>query len=63
MGEISYRRHRFPPVIIQHAVCHRSELQHPTPDRFIGNVEPALGEQFLDVDPVAGSPDRGKCGY
>jgi hypothetical protein len=21
MAEISYRRHRFPPVIIQHAVC------------------------------------------
>jgi hypothetical protein len=27
----------------------RAELQHPTPHRFIGDVEPALGEQFLHV--------------
>src|SRR6266446_4511823 len=27
----------------------RAELQHPTPHRFIGDVEPALGEQFLYV--------------
>src|SRR5215469_12048254 len=41
---------------------HRSELQHPTPDRFIGNIEPALGEQFLDVAIAQGEtqikPDR-----
>jgi len=28
---------------------HRSELQHPTPHRFVGEVEPTLGEQFLDI--------------
>ena len=27
----------------------RPELQHPTPDRFIGDIQPALGEQILDV--------------
>jgi hypothetical protein len=27
----------------------RAELQHPTPHRFIGDVEPAFGEQFLHV--------------
>src|SRR6516165_7579674 len=27
----------------------RAELQHPTPHRFIGDVELALGEQFLHV--------------
>ena len=26
-----------------------SEFQHPTPDGFVGDVEPALGEEFLDV--------------
>jgi hypothetical protein len=25
------------------------ELQHPAPDRFVGDVEPALGKQILDV--------------
>jgi hypothetical protein len=25
----------------------RSELQHPAADRFIGNLEPTLGEEFL----------------
>ena len=28
---------------------HRAELQHPAPDGFVGNVEPALGEEILDV--------------
>src|SRR6516165_7134480 len=28
---------------------YRSEFQHPTPDRFVGDVEPALRQQFLDV--------------
>src|SRR3984893_18138912 len=28
---------------------HRSEFQHPTPDGFVRDVEPALGEQFPDV--------------
>ena len=27
----------------------QAELQHPTPHRFIGDVEPALGEQFPHV--------------
>jgi hypothetical protein len=27
----------------------RSELQHPAPDGFVGDVEPALGEQILEV--------------
>jgi hypothetical protein len=28
---------------------HRSELQHPAPDGFVGDVEPTLGEQILNV--------------
>src|SRR6516162_7580897 len=31
---------------------HRSEFQHPTPDGFIGDVKPPLGEELLDV-PIA----------
>src|SRR6516164_6096236 len=27
----------------------RSEFQHPTPDGFIGDVEPSLGEELLDI--------------
>src|SRR5436190_13775379 len=27
----------------------RSEFQHPTPDGLIGDVEPPLGQEFLDV--------------
>jgi hypothetical protein len=26
-----------------------TELQHPAPDRFVGNVEPSLGQQLLDI--------------
>jgi hypothetical protein len=40
----------------------RAEFQHPTPHRFIGEVEPALGEQLLDVSVAQGEaeiePDR-----
>ena len=32
----------------------RPELQHPTPDRFVGDVQPALGEQILDVAEAEG---------
>ena len=28
---------------------HRSELQHPAPDSFVGDVEPTLREQILHV--------------
>jgi len=28
---------------------HRSELEHPAPYRFVGNVEPTLGEEVLNV--------------
>jgi hypothetical protein len=28
---------------------YRSEFQHPTPDGFIADTEPPLGEEFLDV--------------
>jgi hypothetical protein len=32
----------------------RPELQHPTPDRFIGDIQPALGEQILDIAEAEG---------
>jgi hypothetical protein len=36
------------------ALCgdQRTKLQHPAPHRFLGNVQPTLGEKILDV-PVA----------
>jgi hypothetical protein len=27
----------------------RPALQHPSPDRFVGDIQPALGQQILDV--------------
>ena len=39
-----------------------TEFQHPTPYRFVGDVEPALGQQFLDIAVAQGEaeiePDR-----
>ena len=26
-----------------------TELQHPSPHRFVGDVEPSFGQQFLDI--------------
>jgi hypothetical protein len=41
----------------------RPELQHPAPDGFVGDVEPTLGEQLLDVSVAEREaqvePDRG----
>jgi hypothetical protein len=37
------------PTLAQPSRNRRAELQHPTPHRFIGDIEPALGEQFLHV--------------
>src|SRR5947209_11581833 len=40
----------------------RSELQHPAADRFIGDLKPTLGEEFLHVTVAQGEaeiePDR-----
>ena len=40
----------------------RAEFQHPAPHRFIGDVDPTLGQQFLDVAVAQGEaeiqPDR-----
>ena len=35
----------------------RTELQHPTPYRFVGDVEPALGQQFLDIAVAQGEAE------
>ena len=32
----------------------RPELQHPSSDRFIGDLEPALGQQFFDIAEAEG---------
>ena len=32
----------------------RPELQHPSPDRFIGDIQPALGQQILDIAKAEG---------
>jgi hypothetical protein len=40
----------------------RTKLQHPAPHRFAGDIEPALGQQFLDIAVAQGEaeiePDR-----
>jgi hypothetical protein len=43
---------RIAPLTAEPSRNHRSEFQHPTPDGFIGDVEPPLREEFLDV-PIA----------
>ena len=45
------------------ASCDRgTELQYPAPHRFVGNVEPSVGQQFLDIAVAQGEaeikPDR-----
>ena len=37
------------PPLPQPAGDHRSELQHPAADRFIGNLDPTFGKQILRV--------------
>jgi hypothetical protein len=32
----------------------RSKLQDPSPDRFIGDIQPALGQQILDIAKAEG---------
>jgi hypothetical protein len=32
----------------------RPELQHPSSDRFIGDVQPALGQQIFDIAKAEG---------
>jgi hypothetical protein len=32
----------------------RAKFQHPAPHRFIGDVKPTLGQQFLDVSVAQG---------
>jgi hypothetical protein len=32
----------------------RPELQHPSPDRLVEKVEPALGDQILDIAEAQG---------
>ena len=34
-----------------------TELQHPTPYRFVGDVEPALGQQFFDIAVAQGEAE------
>jgi hypothetical protein len=41
------------PPLPQASRQERAEFKHPAADRFIGHVEPAFGEQFLDVAVVA----------
>ena len=34
----------------------RAELQHPSPDRLVGDVQAALGEQILEIAEAQGDP-------
>src|SRR5262249_53790147 len=53
-------RHR--ATLAQPSRDRRTELQHPAPDRFVGDVEPSFGQQFLDIAVAQGEaevePDR-----
>jgi hypothetical protein len=47
-----------PRTALAEASCDRgTELQHPAPYRFVGDVEPSFGQQFLDI-PIAQSERR-----
>ena len=35
----------------------RAELQHPAPDRLVGDVEPSFGQQVLDIAEAEREPD------
>src|SRR3954469_15625950 len=35
----------------------RPEFEHPTPDRFIGQVKPAFGKQLLDITVAQGKAE------
>jgi hypothetical protein len=41
----------------QSARDQRAEFQHPAPDRFVRDVETALGEQFLNVSVAQGKAE------
>jgi hypothetical protein len=34
-----------------------AELQHPSAHRFVGDIEPAFGQQFLDIAVAQGEPE------
>ena len=36
---------------------HGTEFQHPAPHCFVGHVEPALGQEILDVAVAQGEPE------
>jgi len=50
------------PALPQLAGDQRTKFQHPAPHRFVGDVESALGQQFLDIAVAQGEaeiePDR-----
>src|SRR5258708_39039096 len=45
------------PMLAQLSRDRGAKLQHPAPHRFIGEVEPTLGEQFLDVAVAQGEAE------
>ena len=45
------------PPLPQASRQKRAEFKHPTADRFIGQVEPAFGEQFLHVAVAQGEAE------
>src|SRR5438094_939738 len=47
-------RMRLGPHRPQTSGDHRSEHRHPTSDRFVGDVDAAFGEQFLDISEAQG---------
>ena len=40
----------------------RPELQHPSSDRFIGDVQPALGQQIFDIAEAEGNATTRRAG-
>jgi hypothetical protein len=57
---ISSRCHRSldrGPPLAQSSRNRGTEFEHPAPDRFVGQVEPAFGKQFLDVAVAQGEAE------
>jgi len=44
-------------MLAQPSRYRRTELQHPAPHRFVGDVEPAFGQQFLDIAVAQGEAE------
>jgi hypothetical protein len=45
------------PALPQPSRDPRTELQHPSPHRFVGDVEPSFGQELLDIAIAQSEPE------